>query len=179
MQYKLTGKNLEITPAMENILERKLTKLDKLFDENAVAYTVMSMEKGRSKIEITIPVKNSTIRSEQTGNDIYALIDDAVDAMERQMRRYRGKLIDFYQSGQNPNRTFEEKVEADEDPIRIVRTKRFAVKPMDATEACLQMELLGHAFYMFLNSETNEVNVVYKRNDGAFGLIEPVLDDED
>ncbi len=179
MQYKLTGKNLEITSAMENILDRKLTKLDKLFDGNAVAYTVMSMEKGRSKIEITIPVKNSTIRSEQTGNDIYALIDDAVDAIERQMRRYRGKLIDFYQSGQNPNRVFTEKVEADEDPIRIVRTKRFAVKPMDAQEACLQMELLGHAFYMFLNSDTNEVNVVYKRNDGAYGLIEPVLDDED
>ena len=179
MQYKLTGKNLEITSAMENILERKLSKLDKLFDENAVAYTVMSMEKGRAKIEITIPVKNSTIRSEQTGNDIYALIDDAVDAIERQMRKYRGKLIDFYQSGKNPNKAFVENVEADETPIRIVRTKRFAVKPMDAVEACLQMELLGHAFYMFLNSDTNEVNVVYKRNDGAFGLIEPVLDDED
>ena len=178
MQYKLSGKNLEITPAMENILDKKLAKLDKFFDENAVAYTVMSMEKGRSKIEITIPVKNSTIRSEQTGNDIYALIDDAVDAMEKQMRRYRGKLIDFYQSGQNRGVAVEE-VEAEEDPIKIVRTKRFAVKPMDAQEACLQMELLGHAFYMFLNSDTNEVNVVYKRNDGAFGLIEPVLDDED
>ena len=179
MQYKLTGKNLEITPAMENILERKLAKLDKLFDENAVAYTVMSMEKGRSKIEITIPVKNSTIRSEQTGNDMYELIDDAVEAMEKQMRKYRGKLIDFYQSGQNPNKVYEEAVETEEDPIRIVRTKRFAVKPMDAQEACLQMELLGHDFYMFLNSDTNEVNVVYKRNDGAFGLIEPILDDED
>ena len=87
MQYKLTGKNLEITSAMENILERKLAKLDKLFDENASANVLMSMEKGRSKIEITIPVKNSTIRSEQTGNDIYALIDDAVDALERQMRK--------------------------------------------------------------------------------------------
>ena len=179
MQYKLTGKNLEITSAMENILERKLAKLDKLFDENASANVLMSMEKGRSKIEITIPVKNSTIRSEQTGNDIYALIDDAVDALERQMRKYRGKLIDFYQSGQNMNRAFEESPETEEDPIRIVRTKRFAVKPMDATEACLQMELLGHAFYMFLNSDSNEVNVVYKRNDGAYGLIEPILDDED
>ena len=95
------------------------------------------------------------------------------------MRKYRGKLIDFYQSGQNMNRAFEESPETEEDPIRIVRTKRFAVKPMDATEACLQMELLGHAFYMFLNSDTNEVNVVYKRNDGAYGLIEPILDDED
>lgn len=179
MKYKLTGRNLEITPAMENVLERKLTKLDKLFDENAIANVIMSMERGRSKIEITIPVKNSTIRSEQTGNDIYALMDDAVDALEKQMRKYRGKLIDFYQSGQNPNKAYKESVDREEDALKIVRTKRFAVKPMDAEEACLQMELLGHAFYMFLNSDTNEVNVVYKRNDGAFGLIEPILDDED
>ena len=173
MQYKLTGKNLEITSAMENILDRKLTKLDKLFDGNAVAYTVMSMEKGRSKIEITIPVKNSTIRSEQTGNDIYALIDDAVDAIERQMRKYRGKLIDFYQSGQNPNKAYEESVEAEEAPIRIVRTKHFALKPMDPEEACLQMDLLGHSFYVFRDAETDQVSVVYKRKDGAYGLIEP------
>ncbi len=179
MQYKLSSKNLEITPAMENILAKKLDKLDRLFDESAIASVLMSMEKGRSKIEITIPVKNSTIRSEQTGNDMYELIDDAVEAMEKQMRKYRGKLIDFYQGGQNPNKVYEENVETDEEPIKIVRTKRFAVKPMDATEACLQMELLGHDFYMFLNSDTNEVNVVYKRNNGAFGLIEPILDDED
>ncbi len=179
MQYQLSSKNLEVTSSMESILARKLDKLDKLFDESAIAHVLMSMESGRAKIEITIPVKNSTIRSEQTGSDIYALIDDAVDAMERQMRKYRGKLIDFYQSGKNPNRNYEENVEPEEDPIKIVRTKRFAVKPMDAVEACLQMELLGHAFYMFLNSDTNEVNVVYKRNDGAFGLIEPILDDAD
>lgn len=179
MKINLSSKNLEITPAIENLLTKKLDKLDKFFNEEKTAYVLVSMEKERSRIEITVPVKNSTIRCEQTGNDLYALMDDAVDAMEKQLRRYRGKLLDFYQSGADLNHAIVEEEEPEEEPIRIVRTKRFAVKPMDAIEACLQMELLGHAFYMFLNSETNEVNVVYRRNDGAYGLIEPVLDDMD
>lgn len=178
MQFNLSSKNLEITPAIEAMMTKKLGKLEKFFSDDTKANVFMSMNKELAKIEITVPVRNSTIRCEQTGNDLYALMDDAVDAMEKQLRKYRGKLIDFYQSGENLNRGFVEAVEPEEEPIRIVKTKRFAVKPMDPVEACLQMELIGHNFYMFLNSETDEVNVVYRRNDGAYGLIEPILDED-
>ncbi len=178
MHFNLTSRNLEITPAMENVLDKKLAKLDRFFNADAEAYVHLSMNKDIAKIEITVPVKGSTIRCEQEGIDLYSLMDDAVDAMEKQLKKYRGKLKDFYQSGAAFNKEYVEEPEPEEEPIRIVRTKRFAVKPMDAEEACLQMELLGHSFYMFLNSETNEVNVVYRRNDGAFGIIEPVLDED-
>ena len=112
-----------------------------------------------------------------TDGEMYALIDEAVDSMEKQLKKYRGKLHDSWQSG--AGNQYEPTPPAEDDSIQIVRTKRFAVNPMDAEEACLQMELLGHSFYMFLNAETGEVNVVYRRNDGAYGLIEPILDDED
>lgn len=178
MNFKLTGRNLEITPAMETLLDKKLAKLDRFFPADVEASVFLRAGKDRSRIEITVPVKGSTIRCEQEGADLYALMDDAVDAMERQLKKYRGKLRDRYQSAVVAAETAEESAE-EAEPIRIVRSKRFAVKPMDAEEACLQMELLGHDFYMFLNSESNEVNVVYRRKDGAFGLIEPVLDDEE
>ena len=176
MNYKLISKNLEVTPAMEDMLAKKLSKLDRFFATDTAATVFMGMQKNRAKLEITVPVKNGSIRSEQTGPDIYSLMDDAVDSMEKQLKKYRSKLIDFYQSGNG--KVYEPISEAEEAPIQIVRTKRFAVKPMDAEEACLQMELLGHNFYMFLNAETGEVNVVYRRNDGAYGLIEPILGEE-
>ena len=176
MKYKMTSKNLEVSPAMEELFAKKLAKLDRFFSSDTAAYVFMEMQKNRAKLEITVPVKNGSIRSEQTGPDIYSLMDDAVDSMEKQLKKYRSKLIDFYQSG--GGKVYEPIEETEEPEIRIVRTKRFAVKPMDAEEACLQMELLGHDFYMFLNAESGEVNVVYRRNDGAYGLIEPVLGEE-
>lgn len=180
MNYNLSSKNLVITDAIRSMLMKKLSKVEKYFADNTAADVMLSMEGGRSKIEITVPVKNSTLRCEQSGNDLYALMDDAVEALEKQIKRYRGKLQDLHQSGDGLSSSFmAEKEAAAEEPIRIVRTKRFAVKPMDPIEACLQMELIGHSFYMFLNSESNEVNVVYRRNNGAYGLIEPILDDED
>ncbi len=178
MNFKLTtGKNFEATSAMEELLTKKLAKLDRFFVSNTDAEVFMGMTKSKAKVEITVPVRSGAIRSEKSGSDIYALIDEAVDSMEKQLKKYRGKLHDSWQSG--AGNQYEPTPPAEDDSIQIVRTKRFAVKPMDAEEACLQMELLGHSFYMFLNAETGEVNVVYRRNDGAYGLIEPILDDED
>ena len=137
----------------------------------------MGLTKAKAKVEITVPVRSGAIRSEKTGNDIYALIDEAVDSMEKQLKKYRSKLHDFYQSGGRADK-FEPAEPAEDANITIVKTKRFAVKPMDAEEACLQMEMLGHNFYVFLNAESGEVNVVYRRNDGAYGLIEPILGEE-
>jgi len=177
MNFKLTtGKNFKVTPAIEEMLDRKLSKLDRFFVSDTDALVYMGMTKNDAKLEITVPVRSGVIRSEKSGSDMYALIDEAVDSMEKQLKKYRSKLHDTWQSG-GINK-YEPMEQVEEEPIQIVRTKRFAVKPMDAEEACLQMELLGHNFYMFLNAETGEVNVVYRRNDGAFGLIEPVLGEE-
>lgn len=178
MNFKLTtGKNFEATPAMEELLAKKLAKLDRFFVSNTDADVFMGLTKGKAKVEITVPVRSGAIRSEKNGNDIYALIDEAVDSMEKQLKKYRSKLHDFYQSGGREEK-YESAEPAEEATISIVKTKRFAVKPMDAEEACLQMELLGHNFYVFLNDESGEVNVVYRRNDGAYGLIEPILGEE-
>nr|MBQ6241793.1 ribosome-associated translation inhibitor RaiA [Lachnospiraceae bacterium] len=177
MNFKLiTGKNFTATQAMEELLDKKLAKLDRFFVAKTDAEVFMDLVKSKAKVEITVPVRYGVIRSEKTGTDIYALIDEAVDSMEKQLKKYRSKLQDTYQSGGLDK--YEPENPADDDEIKIVRTKRFAVKPMDAEEACLQMELLGHNFYMFLNAESGEVNVVYRRNDGAYGLIEPVLGEE-
>ena len=178
MNFKLTtGKNFEATPAMEELLAKKLAKLDRFFVSNTDADVFMGLTKGKAKVEITVPVRSGAIRSEKNGNDIYALIDEAVESMEKQLKKYRSKLHDFYQSGGREEK-YESAEPAEEATISIVKTKRFAVKPMDAEEACLQMELLGHNFYVFLNDESGEVNVVYRRNDGAYGLIEPILGEE-
>ena len=178
MNFKLiTGKNFTATQAMEELLDKKLAKLDRFFVAKTDAEVFMDLVKSKAKVEITVPVRYGVIRSEKTGTDIYALIDEAVDSMEKQLKKYRSKLHDFYQSGGRADK-FAPAEAAEEAPISIVKTKRFAVKPMDAEEACLQMELLGHNFYVFLNAESGEVNVVYRRNDGAYGLIEPILGEE-
>ena len=177
MNFKLTtGKNFETSPAMQELLDKKLAKLDRFFVSKADADVYMGLTKGVAKVEITVPVRSGAIRSEKTGSDIYALIDEAVDSMEKQLKKYRSKLKDFYQSGGKDK--YEPTEPAEEESIKIVKTKRFAVKPMDPEEACLQMELLGHNFYVFLNADSGEVNVVYRRNDGAYGLIEPIPGEE-
>ena len=133
----------------------------------------MSVEKERQKIEVTIPVKGNIIRSEQVSNDMYVSIDLVEEVIERQLRKYKEKIIAKHQNGGSFKREF---IEYDSDPleeVRIVRTKQFDMKPMYPEDACIQMELLGHSFYVFCNAETEEINVVYKRKGNTYGLIEP------
>ena len=133
----------------------------------------LSVERERQKIEVTIPVKGSIIRAEQSSSDMYVSIDLVEEVIERQLKKYKNKLTDKKHAREGFSSEFLEKEYEEDDTIKIERTKRFAIKPMDPEEACVQMELLGHNFFVFFNSETEEVNVVYKRKGNTYGLIEP------
>ena len=172
MFIEITGKNFNPSDKLEATIEKKFGKLDKYFSSEAKAAIMCSEVKtGLCKLEATIYAAGMIFRAEESSSDMYASIDLVQESIVKQLRRHKSKLIDRYQSGFTPTYT-EEDVE-DEDAIRIVRTKHFALKPMDPEEACLQMELLGHSFYVFRDSMTEQVCVVYKRKDGAYGLIEP------
>lgn len=171
----MTGKNLEITDALRDVTEKKLAKLDKYFKSDIVADVTFSVERNWKVIEITINLPGTILRAEETTDDMYASIDKAVDVLERQIREHKTKLQKRAQTGESirfENIELLPKEERGREP-KIVKTKKFAMKPMDAEEAVLQMELLRHNFFMFMNAETDEVNVVYKRKDGDYGLIEP------
>lgn len=177
MKFIISGKNIEVTPGLKDAIEQKLGKLERYFTPDTEIIVTLSVEKERQKIEVTIPVKGNIIRSEQTSSDMYVSIDLVEEIIERQLRKYKNKLVARYQNGipAGFKKEFVESDDAavDEDEIRIVKTKKFGFKPMFPEDACVQMELLGHNFYVFTNAETDEVNVVYKRKDGSFGLIEP------
>ncbi len=175
MNFIISGKNIEITQGLKDTIERKLGKLERYFTPDTEIIVTLSVEKDRQKIEVTIPVKGDIIRSEQVSTDMYVSIDLVEEVIERQLRKYKNKLVSRHQAGGSFNQAFMESEDevADTDEIRIVRTKRFGVKPMFPEDACMQMDLLGHNFFVFSNAETEEVNVVYKRKDGSFGLIEP------
>lgn len=175
MNFIISGKNIEVTPGLKEAIEHKLGKLERYFTPDTEIIVTLSVEKERQKIEVTIPVKKDIIRSEQVSNDMYVSIDLVEEVIERQLRKYKNKLVEKHQAGGNFNQSFFESDDntADSDEIKIVRTKRFGIKPMFPEDACMQMDLLGHSFFVFSNAETEQVNVVYKRKDGSFGLIEP------
>lgn len=174
MRIKITGRNIELTEGLKAAVEDKLNKLEKYFTPDTEVNVTLSVEKERQKVEVTIPMKGSYIRSEQVSNDMYVSIDLVEEIIERQIRRYRKKLIDKKQAAISFSQAFiEEEDEVQDDEIQIVKTKKFAIKPTIPEEACLQMEMLGHNFYVFLNADTDQVNVVYKRKNGTYGLIEP------
>ena len=179
MKIKIFGKNIEVTEGIKGDVEENLGKLDKYFAEETKADVTLSVNRNDQKVEVTIPVKGGIIRAEEVSEDMYASIDMVEETIERQLVKYKNKLVDKKKSYRDnfTNDYIEADYEdEDEDVVKIVRTKSFGIKPMDAEEACIQMELLGHNFFVFLNAETDEVNVVYKRKGGTFGLIEPNFD---
>ena len=173
MKFIISGKNMDVTDNLRSAVMEKLGKLERYFNPDTEVIVTMSVEKERQKIEVTIPLKGNIIRSEQVSNDMYVSIDLVEEVIERQLRRYKGKLVDKHQNGTSFRKEFMENDTEPADEIRIVRTKHFGMKPMYPEDACVQMELLGHSFYMFMNAETDEVNVVYKRKGNTYGLIEP------
>lgn len=175
MNFIISGKNIEVTPGLKDSITSKLGKLERYFTPDTEIIVTLSVEKDRQKIEVTIPVKGDIIRSEQTSTDMYVSIDLVEEVIERQLRKYKNKLIARHQEGGSFKQEFfeEEPTIDSSDEIQIVRTKKFGIKPMFPEDACVQMELLGHDFFVFSNAETEEVNVVYKRKNGTFGLIEP------
>ena len=173
MNFIISGKNIDVTPGLKDAIEQKLGKLERYFTPETEIIVTLSVEKERQKIEVTIPVKGNIIRSEQTSDDMYVSIDLVEEIIERQLRKYKNKIVDQQQSAVSLSKAFVEEDIEDDEEIKIIRSKRFAMKPMEAEEACLQMELLGHSFYVFRNASTDEVNVVYKRKGNTYGLIEP------
>ena len=174
MKFIIIGKNIDVTPGLKDAVESKLGKLQRYFTPETEIHVTLSVQKEHQKIEVTIPVKGNIIRSEQESDDMYVSIDLVEEVIERQLRKYKNKLVAKNQEGNNFSKTLFETEESIEDgEVKIVRTKRFGIKPMYPEDACVQMELLGHNFFVFFNAENEEVNVVYKRKDGSFGLIEP------
>ena len=174
MRFIITGRNIDITEGLKSAVEEKLGKLDRFFAPETEVNVTLSVEKERQKIEVTIPVKGTVIRSEQVSNDMYVSIDLVEEVIERQLRKYRTKLASKKMNvAENFSEAFIDSDADEDEEIKIVRTKRFGMKPMYPEDACVQMELTGHDFFVFRNAETDEVNVVYKRKGNTFGLIEP------
>lgn len=175
MKFTIVGRNIEVTPSLRAAVEEKIGKLDKYFNPETEVHVTLGVEKDRQKIEVTIPVKGNIIRSEQVSNDMYVSIDLVEEIIERQLKKYKTKIVDKKQSPGDFSKLYVENDYMDEEEIKIVRTKKFEIKPMYPEDACIQMELLGHSFYVFNNAETGQVNVVYKRKGDTYGLIEPEL----
>lgn len=174
MKIKITGRNIELTEGLKNAVEDKLIKLEKYFTPDTDVYVTLSVEKERQKVEVTIPMKGNIVRSEQVSNDMYVSIDLVEEVIERQLKKYRTKLIAKHQNAASAfKQEFLDEQSIEDEEIQITRVKKFDMKPMYPEDACVQMELLGHDFYVFVNAETDEVNVVYKRKGNTYGLIEP------
>ena len=174
MRISITGRNIDLTDGLKGAVEERLNRLEKYFTPETDVNVTLSVEKDRQKIEVTIPTKGHIIRSAQVSNDMYVSISLVEEAIERQLKKYRTKLVSKKMAAaENFRQSFLEDTAEDEEEIKIVRTKRFDVKPMYPEDACLEMEMLGHDFFVFRNAETDEVNVVYKRKGNTYGLIEP------
>ena len=173
MNFIISGKNIDVTAGLKQAVQDKLGKLDRYFTSDTDVMVTLSVEKDRQKIEVTIPVKGNIIRSEQVSNDMYVSIDLVEEIIERQLKKYKKKIIDKHQNVSAFSPAFAEIEDSQDDEVKIVRSKKFDIKPMYPEDACIQMELLGHSFYVFCNAETDQVNVVYKRKGGTYGIIEP------
>ncbi len=180
MQIIFSGKHLEVTSALKDYAETKLSKLDRFFDHVQEIHVTESILRNQHIVEVTLKANGTLIRAEERSPDMYTSIDLVIDKLERQLNRYKSRFITRtreslggHKPGEMAHAPEEPRAEEEASIPAIVRTKRFAVKPMDPEEAALEMELIGHDFYVFRNAESDEVNVIYKRQDGNYGLIEP------
>ncbi len=177
MQLIIQGKNIEVTDRLREYVEKKVGKLDRYLPTITEARMELSVEgtksaKDRQVAQLTLRSKGTLLRAEERTADMFASIDAIVDKMYRQIVRYKGKR---YGRGRGPGEVPPVEEFEEEPPRRIVRTKRFQVAPMDEEEAIEQMELLGHDFFVFFNVNTDGINVIYRRKDGDYGLLEPEL----
>ena len=173
MAITVRGKNLDITPALKDYVEKRVKKVTKYFDKTGDIVVILKVEKGRHQVEVTVPVDGILLRGEESTADMYASIDQVMDKIEKQIEKHKTKIAKKFRGGGFRSDVASTTAVAEVEDSEVVRTKKFAVKPMDAEEAILQMNLLNHDFFMFLNIETEQVNVVYRRKDGHYGLIEP------
>lgn len=172
MNINIRGKNVEVTDALKDYVQKRIGKLEKYLGILQEAQVTLVVEKNDHRVEVTIPVNGMIIRGEESSGDMYASIDLVFEKLEKQVNKYRGKISKKLRGLNVADAaafSAGEKLVEDE----VVKTKRFAVKPMPVEEAIMQMNMLGHSFYVFSNAETEDVNVVYRRKDGKYGLIEP------
>lgn len=175
MRLEFYGKNIDLTDALKDQAERKLSKLDKYFSEETEARVVFKTKKGQHTAEVTVFIPGSMIRAEETSEDMYASIDKAVDVLSRQIRKYKTRLKNNRQNHESIRyENFEQEMPEHNDTnagARIVREKDLELRPMSDEEATLQMELLNHNFFIYLNSDTDLISLIYKRRDGNYGKI--------
>jgi len=177
MKIIFKGKHIEVTDAIRNYIEKKLSKIERHFDHILEVIVTLSVEKSRQIVEVTLQTNRALIRAEEETDDMYTSIDKVADKLERQIKKYKEKYFQKPYPGTEKIVLANKEIDVeDSEPdkiAKIVKTKRFAIKPMSVEEAAMQMDLLGHNFFVFANDNTNKVNVLYKRRDGNFGLIEP------
>ncbi len=174
MRVIITGKGMEVSDYLKELTEKKVSKLVRYFGKDTEAHVTMSIQKSRHIVEVTIPFDGVILRGEESSGDMYASIDGVLRKIEKQIHKHRTALKKKLHESAFDQEAYEYHDEMEEEAMsEIVRTKRFVVKPMNLQEAQMQMELLGHQFFVFRNSKTDEVNVLYKRADGDLGLIEP------
>ena len=177
MRYEFIGKNINITDGLKAKVSSKLDKLGRIVPEGSMVQIVLTLIKQENVVEVTIPLHGRTLRAQTKSDDLMSAVDAVTDILQKQVEKYKGRL---QSKKKRDNRfkaeydiAFSNESEPDEQPVVINRTKRFALKPMDAEEAVIEMELTGHSFYVFKNSKTEEINVVYRQSGGEYGLIEP------
>ncbi len=174
MKVIITSKNFNASEHLKDTIEKKFGRLGKYFSDDIVANVTLAMEKERQTMETTINAKGTFFRAEETGNDMYVAVDSIIDKLASQMSRFKTKLQKKHKEHKEVMfAELPEEKDAEYEEVKVVRSKKFEIAPMHADEAIMQMELLGHNFFVFLNMETDNVNVVYKRKDGSFGLLEP------
>src|SRR5699024_1903332 len=183
MNYNIRGENIEVTQAIRSHVEEKIGKIEKYFETPPTSdvNVNLSVYNEERQVEVTIQMTDLLLRAEEHHTDMYAAIDLVVAKVERQIKKYKTKINRKFRQEGSPKYVFaelekekrEQEIEEESSDIEIVRTKRFDLKPMDSEEAVLQMDMLGHQFFVFTNAESNETNVVYKRRDGKYALIEP------
>lgn len=185
MNLTVKGRNVEVTDALREYVDKRFKKLEKYFTKELRGTVTLIVEKDSHIAEATIPINRYILRAEDASGDMYTSIDSVVEKIERQVRKYKtrinrkGKQTEINIAevlAQNSSKLTEEEAAAEEEPDKIVKVKRFAVRMMDPEEAIMQMELLDHDFFVFLNSESDQVDVVYRRKDGRYGLIQPEVE---
>ncbi|GBG06359.1 sigma-54 modulation protein [Paenibacillus agaridevorans] len=179
MNYNIRGQRFQVTDALREYVEKKLSRLERYFESPITSEinVTLSVTKAQHTVEVMIPLVGVMLRAEDKSEDMYASIDMVVDKLERQIRKYKTKVNRKFRQGSGVRALFREEGSAvsvleEEEDLELVRTKRHILKPMDVEEAILQMNMVGHNFFVFANAESKEVNVVYRRSDGKYGLIE-------
>lgn len=172
MKVNITGKNFNTYQRLQETMEKKFDRLGKYFSDDITVNVVLSQERGKDKIEATINAKGAVFRAEEVTPDIYEGIDKVVDKLSSQMSKFKGKLKKRYNDNKALKFEFVPEDEDEVEDVKVMRTKKFQLRPMSVDEAILEMEMLQHNFFVFLDMETDSVNVVYKRKDNNYGVLE-------